>query len=241
MKLIAWVFFLSSSLFAATLPDFIGADNSQPSGLQRSIKTVEDYKEIEGALKNAIAVGDVSKAIPLGALYEQSWTTTQGKTIAANKDKAIASYKIAANKGLPLACFKVGINSLEKNKIDDALGYFEKGAKYKKDKASIACASAYAATVLQLKRGSMPHQLKAISIIRPVVDTTNLPTPQFLIAHLYNVIGEEKSANQYLTKTCTNPMADKAIKDFCYSGDLDVFYKGQKLEAPKTSGSSCSK
>lgn len=189
---------------------------------QNTIKTVSDYKDLEQTLKRAGAKNEAMQ-LALAALYEKSWSMTDGN-IAPKKKESIAIYESLSARGSTIANYKLGLISIEENNPNKALRYFEAAST-----KNIAAAVAYGTTALDYK---MPTAtlLKASSILAPMAEQYKTASSQFVLANIFNALHEESSANKYLTLACTNKKAPEEIKKICFSSADIAIYDKQKRQ-----------
>lgn len=222
-----------------TFVNFYGK-NTESTQEHKKIENISGYKELEATLKKFSNAGDAKSTVALATLYEQSFNFGDGTKIAADPIMAKKYYALASPKS-SIASFKLGIFEINDRLYESAYKNFKRGAELKNDSSYVASAVAMSTLVLDKFPNDTKKLLQSISTLKPIADSTRLPTTFFALAHSYNALGQEDAANKYLTKACLANKKPKEIEYFCYQGGAEILDKnGRKVNGAQENSSACS-
>ena len=198
------VILMSIMLYATNLPYNSQSFNNIP---QKQVKTKKDFKEFEKVLKEAIGIGDYSKALVLGLLYLQPFPFQKPQP-----KKAIYYLELALKHNIALAAIPLSY-IVEPIKAIDIL---DKGIQ-KAIKPEIRLILAIREVELVLNELYFNKEVvkHTIKVTYPIVKQTNEPVLEFGIAHLFFILKDLNTANYYINKACNSNKASADLKKLC--------------------------
>lgn len=179
---------------------------------QKQITTLEDFKEVERVLLEAIKLGDASKYMVLGSLYLEDYSFMK-----KDVDKAKMYLNKSLQEGFGLAALPLSYLGLEKGDIDEALILLDKGINLsEKDlNSQTIMAVFFNGLILDGKHEDLRYVHKALDLTYPISQKINKSALDFTVANLLNLAGNEEEANAYLNTACNNPEIDAELKKSC--------------------------
>ena len=206
MKTVIWIFITSVMLYATNLPynNNLGKYNNIP---QKSIVTKKDFIELETTLKEAVGLGDYSKAMILGILYLQPFPFQKPQP-----KKAIYYLKLALKHNIALAAIPLSY-IVEPIKAIDIL---DKGIqKAIKPEIKLILAIREVELVLNKLYFNKDVVIHTIKIVNPILKSSDNPVLEFGVAHLFFILKDINTANYYINKACNSKMASKDLLNLC--------------------------
>ncbi len=191
--------------------------NKQTSNEQRTIKTKQDYIELESLLREIISRGAINKSLILGTLYMNSFKLDDGSVIKPNLAKAKDVFSYGVRNKIPMCSFYLSM--LLENK-QDALILLEENIKANTTQQSIreVLAIRYAEIVLSQFYKKDRFVSKALSLILPIANATNEnPALDYTVAQLLFLDNQKSLATKYINSACNSPYATKPLLDKCFS------------------------
>jgi len=198
--------------------------------------TKAQYVEMLSLLKNAYKMGDKGKSYIIASAYLQKHILLDG-IIEPNVDTAIRWFKRALANGYGLSALNIAfLYDLKRNDVYTALNRLEQGINSKviDTNGKVVIAMAYGSIVLEKIPGRIKYVRKAIDLIYPVVNKSNIASMDYIFANLLNLNNQPKLANKFLNSACNNPNVPSKIKFMCMNGpDIRVVNKNGRAVKPR--------
>lgn len=211
------VFFLLSGLLIAS-----GLNNtqimSQPTmdlsqSENRAINSSKDYHEIIRDMNELIKHGDSARGgYFLGMIYLTDFQF-EDEVIKKDIKKAEKFFKMSLDAGNYVSAHHLAFININNNNIDEALFLIEQTIRDAKiaqekdfkntDSIILFLSTEFATIVLQYREEDKAAINKAIELLERVA-TVSTPSSLYILANLYNVLGNEEKSQLLLNIACKN-------------------------------------
>ena len=188
---------------------------------QKELNNISDYNEMIKDLKQAAMLGEKDSVFYLGFVYLNGVTLEDGTIIKPDVEKAKPILLVAISKGAPQALAVsfvkgMGLNDIEM--ITDALKAAQESpliSNEDKDYYSMLLGS-YILDSKTFDANALETSVKWLYETEKTRPTYKL---QYILASLYQTMGNDKAANYYLGKSCGHPEMSNTCKQYISTGE----------------------
>ena len=180
---------------------------------QRKLNTINDYKELVSDLKKAIVIGDMRSKFWLGTLYYSGAKLKDGTVIKPQKEKGLSLLYSAITAGYTQAFSFLSIQYIKQKDV----GKLSKIVKLAQESKEISLtdkdyfSSLLASLILDTNSSDGVAIEVALKWLYQAEKKRPTPKMQFIIANMYNMLGNDAAAVMYLNKSCSN----KSMETIC--------------------------
>jgi len=196
---------LSNILFLNASTDIYAMNNKSP--MQKELNDLKSYKQMINDLKNSSTLGDVDSMFYLGFVYLNGAKLKDGTQIKGSIEKAYSilmkATKIGSDKSAALL-IKYSLENNDLTLLKEVVKSIQTSKNYTlKDK------DYYSQILASFILDSRSNDGDAIEIATKWLYNAEKKRPtykmQFILASMYQKLGNMTAANYYLNKSCSNP------------------------------------
>lgn len=209
--LIGFILMLSVNLYATE--DFIGSVEQGNQVTQKKLNTIKDYKELIVDLKHGAALGDAKSLFWLGTIYYNGVNLKDGTRIKPQIKRSMPYFFDAIKKGSLQAFSFLSLKYIATSNVHN----LSQIVKIAQNSTNISLrdkdyfSSVLASLILDSKNGDSQAIETSMKWLYKAEQERPTPKMQFILANMYNMLGNTSAANMYLNKSCAN----ESMKSLC--------------------------
>lgn len=183
---------------------------------QKSLNTIKDYRELVSELRKASAIGDIQSKTWLGGLYYLGTKLKDGTVIAPQRKRGTRLLYSSISGGSVQALSFLTMQYIHQKDVRSLTKIVKLAQESNeislKDKDYFT--SILASLILDTKSGDGMSLEVALKWLYRAEKKRPTPKMQFILANMYNMMGNKNAATMYLNKSCLHPSMEKICRRY---------------------------